>query len=214
MPIAILTMAPTVEQMQLVTFPNVDQDILEMMDRELHFYLHELKNPDPQSYLIYHGNVLANVYTNIHTSFVERIDFHNFGHFIYSQSKIHGCYYNSMASGLFENFTSIVSHYLNLKANNDPWVEQVHTVKFDQNLRLLHRIFFTKLKDRYGLELPPFNGIQLAKYICDSDMDLEVFCNMLNLFYSDNIIKFKHLKELLLFKYVAKVEIDKLVESA
>lgn len=69
--IATLSLADTVNNMRLEVLDGVGRDILKKLRKELNFYLFELQNSCPVSYLCYHAkSTMSNIYSHIHFSLV------------------------------------------------------------------------------------------------------------------------------------------------
>lgn len=210
---ALLSMAFTPSEMKLeLLYSSVDEEILDKLHREIDFYLYELENNDPISYLEYHCQTLSNVYSHIHFSLIDRIDQASFQYYIITRSRQLGICDSSLARDLAENLLPIVNyHYLSPMADGDQGrVHKVTVTDYDYHMRLLSQ-GMKKLNEKEGTRLETVNCLQIGKLI--NGMSLNTYCHMLALFRNFELIKHKHLGPLLLFYYVNKREVESLTES-
>ena len=108
-PKAVLSAASTVEEMRLALLVHdiSDRPAIDLMLKEISFYLFELKENDTIAYLIYHCSTMSNVYSNIHFSYIKSINKNNFIYYIITECKLQ-CIYNN------NSFYVIKDKYLNI----------------------------------------------------------------------------------------------------
>ena len=201
--IAVLSVASTVDQMRLQQLHyGIDEEILRLMNKELNFYLFELDNPDPISYLCYHCSTMSNIYSNIHFAYVESITSKNLLYYITTKSKQLGIYQNGPTGDYKYIYLRIVTQILHEKALHKQEYPLSPT-EYNNALELLHRLLYTTVPKHAGFEIhESCNFIQLSKMI--SSLFLDDLCVILNYLKHFSLLKNRDIVKLMKFYYMNK----------
>lgn len=203
-PIAVLSDAPTVADMQLalLTHDAVDLPVLKMMHKELNFYLLELKNTDPGAYLQYHCSTTSNIYSRIHFSYIENIHKKNIFYFIETECKLLGLHNTAPVMILQEKYVDIIVNNLfgdalGLADN------QFYGSIYNDNLIILHDLCFNGIPTVNNFKIDePLTLVEFSKKI--AGLDIRYFCNIINYLKKIKLLKFKDVKEVLYFYHLNK----------
>lgn len=144
--IMVLNTAATVDQMRvflLVHDIKYEQAIKEVQN-EISYYLYGLNNPDPIGYLIhYHCRSLANAYSNVRFSFVEKIHKNNILYYLLNRTKQLNIYNNSSATNMQRRYFEISVDQLVAVALDRNGVSNV--VDYNKDLFDLYELIFCKI---------------------------------------------------------------------
>ena len=151
---------------------------------EINYYLFELKNPDPISYLIYHSqNALANVYSTVRFTYVENISKNNILLYLITRCKQLCIYNDSYATDIQKKLVA----YQILKLFNYN-IDLNHPSKFNQNFNELLEIINNKLPVHDNFDLNTnFTVFEFSRWL--ASLDSYQFANMLNYFKKIKLIK-------------------------
>ncbi len=198
--IGLLSVAQMVEDIRLALYTKKVQNpnVYKLLQNELHFYLYELKNPNPISYLIYHCSTLSNVYSKIHFSFIPEITKDNLIYYIKTNSKFIGIYDDKNVSILQEKYFNIIFDNIYKKAIGKYNIDKNN---YNYQLQVLNEYLFNELPrvGQFQLEEGMTNE-ELSQFI--SKLQILDFCNILNYLLKIKIMKRKEIENMLIFFYV------------
>ena len=206
-PIAVLSVAQTVEQMRLEMLyddDDIHDSILKMMHEELRFYLFELDNPCNISYLLYHCSTMANIYSNIHFKFIEKITASNLMHYIRTKSQLDRICFTSMIGNIQDMYTQAMTLSLWDSALDTNFTHRTKD-QFNNSLNELYKILFVKLPEHDGFEIGDqdrFNLIEFSSYL--AELDIADFSYILNYLMHLQLIGQKDIPKMLNFFYQNK----------
>ena len=199
--IMVLSTAPDVEKMKLCLLVHdikYERAIKEIQE-EVVYYLYKLKNPDPVSYLVYHATTLANVYSNVHFIFIEKINDKNLLYYIKTRSKQIGVYYINFVSELEKKYAIIAVKVLRNRACGRSFISDKE--HFNKKLFELYDLILEKMPavDDFKIETS-FTIIEFSKWL--ADLDLHSFCIILSYLKKIKLIKLADVEDYLKFFYL------------
>lgn len=178
--IMVLSVAKTIDEIKMcllvhdISYMNAVKDV----ENEINYYL-SLNHPDPIQYLIsYHCNcALANVYSKVRFSFVQKITKNNILYYFETQSKILNLYNSSSVYEFKRRYflicvDDIFNQVLERKIQNT-------VIDYNKNLLHLYEIIFYKVPttDQFELsELPSI--VEFSKWLYK--LEIKSFCNIIN----------------------------------
>lgn len=195
-PIGVLSTARTVEEMRLALLVHdiKDRPAIDLMIKELSFYLSELKEDDQILYLIYHCSTISNIYSNIHFSYIESINKNNIIYYILTESKLN-CIYNN------KSFSDINQRYLDITVNKlfaDALNKNSYNDSYNDTLYYFHDLIFKKVPSVNNFEIHDQPTVlEFAKLL--SGMEIDKFCNILNYLKKIKLVKINEIDSLLNF---------------
>ena len=156
---------------------GIDDTIIEMMHRELNFYLFQLKNSSVLEYLIFHCSSMSNIYSNIHFTYVQEINKNNFLYYIKTQSKLLGIFFNSFIADIQQCY---LQHEVKLIFDKALYKTNPDAVEdYNKNLNYFYRLIFIVLPKQKGFIInDKFNLVELSQYI--STISIKEFSYILN----------------------------------
>lgn len=196
-PIAVLSIEKEVEDMRLqLLVHNIRfRSAIDLMQKELHYYLFELNNPDNIGYLISHCYSLSNVYSRIHSTFIDRIDKENLFYYILTDAKLKGIFNTVAVTSLQQRLAEITVDFLFAEALDK---ELYDTDQYNKDL-----YYFFELLVK---ELPSFRGFHVADKPTLIEFSESIaklpsmeFCNIIRYLKKAKLIKGGNIDRLLYF---------------
>jgi len=201
-PVAVLSMANnTVDEMRLALLVHDIKylNVVDMVKRELNFYLFKLNNPDPVDYLRYHCQTMSNIYSNIHFNLIEKISKDNIFYYVETESKLLGLHNTVPVSTLQEKHVDIIVNNLFVEALG-PY-NQFDGVAYNENLIMLHDLCFNGIPTVNNFAIDdPLTLVELSQKL--ATLDIRCFCNVINYLRKIKLLKLKDVKRMLSFYYL------------
>jgi len=201
-PVAVLSMANTVEMRLALLVHDIKYlNVVDMVKRELNFYLYELNKPDPVDYLCYHCSTMANIYSHVHFQFIPRIDKNNIFYFIEKSSMLLGLHNTAPVSTLQEKYVDAIVD--NLFNDAIGLANQLDGAVYNENLIMLHDLCFNGIPTVNNFEIvEPLTLVELSQKL--ATLDIRCFCNVINYLRKMKLLKLKDVKKMLVFFAVNK----------
>ena len=201
-PVAVLSMANnTVDEMRLALLVHDIKylNVVDMVKRELNFYLFKLNNPDPVDYLRYHCQTMSNIYSNIHFNLIEKISKDNIFYYVETESKLLGLHNTAPVSTLQERHVDIIVDNLFNEALG--LANQLDGATYNENLIMLHDLCFNGIPTVNNFEIvEPLTLIEFSQKL--AALDIRDFCNVVNYLRKLKLLKLKDVKRMLNLFYV------------
>lgn len=179
--IAVLSEPTNIDDVRLclLTGDIKHEDAIKEVIQEVEYYLFELKNPDPIRYLADHHarNALANIYSNVRFTFVERISTDTIFYFLKLKAKKLKIYNSSFVYDLMQYYVNIAVDDVFDKALGNDKIECAD--KYNANLNHLYSLIYKDIPASNGFAMD--NSIPIPKFSRLIDkMDINEYCNVLN----------------------------------
>jgi len=194
--IMVLSVAQTVDEMRLCLLVHdiTYEQVIKEVQNEISYYLFGLKNPDPIGYLIYHCQTLANAYSNVRFSFVQKIHKNNILYYFNARPKQLNIYNDSFTTAFQRRYFELsVDQIYELAIGRDI---QGRAANYNKDLYDIYEIIFFKLIQIDNLEIIETPTIvEFSKWL--SKLKVLDFCNILNYLNKVKLVNFADVERLL-----------------
>jgi len=187
-PIAILSSADFVSNMRLELLTHNINDMLslELMHKELNYYLFELKNRDNIEYLKYSCSTISNLfYSKIVFNYIEKIDSNNILYYFITRSKQIGIYNNLSVTEMQKRYVKItVERIFGVALEKS---SKSDAINYNNDLYAFFELVFHKTPLANNFEInDPFTIIVFSKWL--SRLNISEITNILNFLKKINLV--------------------------
>jgi len=168
--------------LNLITHDICYENALSLVKNKINYYIFELQNTCPASYLAYHCNSISNAYDTVYFSYIPQITNTYLTYYIKTSSKIENISNNNFIIELEKVYAGL---QLKLLLNNACFMP---SLQFDEILSYFSDIYFDKLPIADGLEhVEPKTIVEFTHYL--NKLTSRDFCQIINYFKYRKLIK-------------------------
>lgn len=175
------------------------EEAIKAVDDEIKYYIFELNHRNPVSYLIYHCQTMANVYSNVQFLYVNEINNDNLLYYIKTKSKQMGIFYNSYISDYQKHYANIEVEMIRSYACHDKYFYDKN--HFNNILINLYDLILNQIATKDNFQFSnSLNIIAFAKWL--SGISVYNFCIIMNYLKKIKLIKPADVENYLKFYYL------------